>query len=236
MEISYVLRDAFRRFFIEKDYGTASYVGGDRSHTNIRFDTYNFYQVFLRVQNKEGIFEIPSLVRSFGAIQSFATNFVGEITVPLTVVEEQERRTSDSIFKYFFGSSRHTTLGLKKASTSKGEVYYGAPGIVLDRDFKPLIIGICEYSKDESTHGNIQRCVLKVSPKVFGSDGLLEKAVVKKLIPYYTTSNQDGRTVRVEIDDIDSYVVRPVTPKANVLQSFKDIMRTFKDEILEGII
>lgn len=64
----------------------------------------------------------------------------------------------------------------------------------------------------------------------------LKKTIIKKLIPYYTSNSVDGSTVRVEIDDIDGYMVKPVPPKDKVQETMKDIMYTYRDEILEDFI
>lgn len=239
VSFSYQLTSVLRRFFEEKSYSTPTFVGNNDS--TVRFNNHNFNPVFLRISgNQEGkVCEIPSLIRDFGVEGSIFSRDVGDLVTPLSILDSQTRRTADSIFKYFFTPSRHgysNYIGLKKAETSKGKVYYGAPGLILDHNFEPIVIGLSEYVEDEGTR-RFERHVLKVNPNVFLSDGLLEKAIIKKLIPFYTRYDVEGRTVRVEVDNISKYIVKPVPPKERrVQESLRGFLSTYKDEILENIL
>lgn len=229
------MESALRRFFEMKSYSIPTYVGNEVR--DIRFNNHNFNPVFLRISSNQNgkVYEIPSLICEPIVRAEITAESIGESVTPLSVINSQTRRTADSIFKYFFyvGRGRYSDhLGLRKATTGKGEVYYGAPGLILNSNFEPIMIGLNEYKKDCT----FERCVLKVSPEVFISKGLLEKAIVRKLIPFYSRYNINGRTVRIEIDDISKYVVKPVPPKANVQETMKEIMHTYKDEILKGIL
>ena len=234
---SYQIESALRRFFEMKSYGTPTYVGNEVR--DIRFNNHNFNPVFLRISSNQNgkVYEIPSLIREPVVGTEITAESIGESVTPLSVIDSQTRRTADSIFKYFFSGNRHHSnyLGLKKATTSKGKVYYGASGLILNSNFEPIMIGLNEYRKDGAVI-HFERCVLKVSPEVFISEGLLEKAIVKKLIPFYSRYNIEGGTVRIEVDDISKYVVKPVPPKAHVQETMKEIMHTYKDEILKDIL
>lgn len=235
---SYQMEFVLRRFFEMKSYGTPIYVGNEVM--DIRFNNHNFNPVFLRVSSNQNgkVYEIPSLIREPIVITEITAESIGESVTPLSVIDYQTRRTADSIFKYFFSGRRYNYLnylGLKKATTSKGEVYYGASGLILNSNFEPIMIGLNEYRKDGPLI-HFERCVLKVSPEVFISEGLLEKAIVKKLIPFYSRYNIEEGTARIEVDDISKYVVKPVPPKANVQETMKEIMHTYKDEILKDIL
>lgn len=233
---SYQMESALRRFFEMKSYGTPTYVGNEVR--DIRFNNHNFNPVFLRISSNQNgkVYEIPSLICEPVVRNEITVESIGESVTPLSVIDSQTRRTADSIFKYFFSGNRYNYyLGLKKATTSKEEVYYGASGLILNSNFEPIMIGLKEYRKDGAVI-HFERCVLKVSPKVFISEGLLEKAIVKKLIPFYSRYDIERGTARIEIDDISKYVVKPVPPKANVQETMKEIMHTYKDEILKDIL
>lgn len=235
---SYQMTCTLRSVFNEKPFDCPSYVGNE--NREVRFNNHNFNPVFLRISSNQGNgkYEIPSLIRNDHIRDGIGSHSVGDLVVPLTVLSTQTRRTVDSILKYFFetiGRSYFHILGLKKAVTNKGEIYYGAPGLILNNDFEPLVIGMTEYDRGESS-GIFNRHVLKINPNVFVSEGLLEKAIIKKLIPFYTRNSINDRTVRVEVDDINRYIVKPVPPKYGVQETFKSMMHLYKDEILEDLI
>lgn len=227
---------AFNNVFDIKYFGTAGYVGNN--NTEIRFSNYNFNPVFLRISCKQNgsIYEVPSLINNISVQSDILYGVVDEVICPLSVNSNQIKRTSDSIFKYLFqiGGFSTTYLGLNKVTTHKGDVYYGAPGLILNSSFEPIMIGISEYKKVVDGEG-LNRHVLKVSPNVFMSNGIIEKAIIKKLIPFYTSRNLGGKTVKVEIDDISKYIVRPVPPKANVQKEMKEILHTYKEDIINYI-
>lgn len=238
VQYSFQMERVLYNFFSIKSYNIPIYVGNEISE--IRFNNHNFNPVFLRISsNQDGnVCEIPSLICSSLITTEIVNKLIGTNVTPLSIIESQKKRTVDSIFKYFFFRSRNCSLnclGLKKVTTSKGEVYYGAPGLILNSIFEPIAIGLSEY-KSEGTGNILIRHVLKVSPDIFISDGLLEKAIIKKLIPFYTKNKICEKTVRVEVDDISKYIVKPIPPKSKVQETMKEMLCTYKDEILKDII
>lgn len=237
--LSYQMARTLRLFFETKYYSSTTYVGGENGE--VRFNNHNFNPVFLRVFSRnleKERCEVPSLIRNCDNIETICSGSVNEYVAPLTVIGSQARRTTDSMLKYFFEKPRrfsYRILGLKKAVTSKGKVYYGAPGLILNSNFEPLVIGITEYEIGASSR-TFSRHILKVNPIVFTSEDFFEKALIKKIIPFYTRNEIEGKTVKVEVDDISKYVVKPVTPKGGVQETFKNMMHLYKDEILKDIL
>lgn len=234
--ISYQMANILRMFFIEKNFERVSYVG--YNNEEVRFNNHNFNPVFLRISSNQGNekYEIPSLIKDATVEDSFYYHLIGDYVAPLTIIDTQTRRTADSMLKYFFGSARGSyILGLKKAVSSKGVVYYGAPGLILNSNFEPLVIGMTEYNRGVISR-TFNRNILKINPSVFVSEGFLEKAIIKKLIPFYTRYAINGITVRVEVDDISKYVVKPVPPEEGVQETLKGMMHTYKNEILNNLI
>lgn len=141
----------------------------------------------------------------------------------------QERRTFDSIIAQLF-----TNVGygkrLQKITTNKDEVYYGGKGIIFDEGYTPLLLcTLTARSVHTEDNGNTMvyyRPVCHVSPKVFlESDKLINKGIIKKLIPYYTSrdinfprssysfsSNPEDRKVKVIVDNFNKFFVEPVKP------------------------
>ena len=142
---------------------------------------------------------------------------------------EQSRRTFDSIIKQLFTNVDYSKR-LQKIITSKGEVCYGGRGIILDSDYTPLLLCTLmarKYKVEEDTYMTYYRPVCHINPKVFtDTDKMVNKGIVKKLIPFYTTndmyfsfvsdrfasSNPDDRKVKVIVDNFDDFFVEPIKP------------------------
>lgn len=159
----------------------------------------------------------------------FSNKYANKVIIPLydnTV--PQNRRTFDSIITQFF--NLRFSNRLVRINTNKGEVYYGGKGIILDGNFNPLLLCtllariVKEEGRDVLTY---YRPVCHINPKVFiESDKLVNKGIIKKLIPYYSnydtcfprgirrTVNNDPESekVKVIIDDFSHLFVEPVKP------------------------
>ena len=119
---------------------------------------------------------------------------------------------------------------MQKITTSKGEVCYGGKGIIFDESYTPLLLcTLTARSVHTENNGNTMvyyRPVCHVSPKVFlESDKLINKGIIKKLIPYYTSrnvsfprnnyrfsSNPEDRKVKVIVDNFNKFFVEPIKP------------------------
>ena len=139
-----------------------------------------------------------------------------------------EIRTSNDMFKLFteIGFSQR----LIKVTTSKGEIYYGGYGMILDRNMNPIFFCTLEGEATEEglTYNSVK---IYVNPSVFLTEGILEKGIIKTIIPAYvekgvsiynTFSNtnkqfkkKNGMVIpEVVIKDFtDDFFVRPSKPK-----------------------
>lgn len=141
----------------------------------------------------------------------------------------QEKRTFDGIITQLFSNVRYGER-LQKIITNKGEVYYGGKGIIFDESYTPLLLcTLTARSVHTEDNGNAMvyyRPVCHVSPKVFlESDKLINKGIIKKLIPCYTSrdinfprnsysfsSNPEDRKVKVIVDNFNKFFVEPIKP------------------------
>lgn len=235
------LVSAFSRFLAETSYNNYTYVGAD--NTDIRFNNHNFNPVFLRtcVDNNvkvTKVHRVPVPINDYRTKQCIRNEVTYNFVAPLSIIENNLCRTADSAVKYFLSSPRRSWenyRGLKKAVVGKGEIYYGTPGLILDHNFEPIIIGLFEYVNKQNLR--LKNCILRVNPKVFLSEGLIEKFIIKKMIPFFVRYNKYNEAdVNIEIGDINQYIVKPNSPKEKVQESMQDIMCTYKDEILLDII
>lgn len=141
----------------------------------------------------------------------------------------QERRTFNSILRQFFVRVGYSKR-LQKITTNKGEVYYGGKGIIFDGNYTPLLLCTLTAKRVHTDEGNLMvyyRPVCHVSPRVFiESDKLINRGIIKKLIPFYANrdmsfpTNFNGRfisdsrdkKVRVVVDNFDNFFAKPIKP------------------------
>ena len=203
---------------------------------NLSLDSNNVFRKSLVIEvNNDGV-EIPVIAREhFEKLVSDNMAYpaivgIKRIILPLyDNAPGQERRTFDSIIAQLF-----TNVGygkrLQKITTNKGEVCYGGKGIIFDESYTPLLLcTLTARSVHTEDNGNTMvyyRPVCHVSPKVFlESDKLINKGIINKLIPYYTSrdinfprnnysfsSNPEDRKVKVIVDNFNKFFVEPVKP------------------------
>lgn len=202
----------------------------------LSLDSNNVFRRSLIIEVNDDEVEIPVIAREhFESLVSEKINYplaVGTKRIILPLYDNapsQERRTFDSIITQLF-----TNVGygkrLQKITTNKGEVYYGGKGIIFDESYTPLLLcTLIARSVHTEDNGNTMvyyRPVCHVSPKVFlESDKLINKGIIKKLIPYYTSrdinfpmsnysfsSNPEDRKVKVIVDNFNKFFIEPIKP------------------------
>ena len=147
----------------------------------------NVFNLFLRVDISGPEIDVPLMCKyrvEEGLLRNYDyPNSVKEVAV--TLFENsyaQTRRTANAIFKTFLMND--TRDRLMKITTNTGEVYYGGNGYILDKDYNILILytlhGVME---DRTLHYKTGR--IYVNPKVFVSNGIVEKGIIKTVIPAF---------------------------------------------------
>ena len=203
---------------------------------NLSLDSNNVFRRSLVIEVNDDEVEIPVIAREhFEQLVSNNMAYptimgIKRIILPLyDNAPSQERRTFDSIIAQLF-----TNVGygerLQKITTNKGEVYYGGNGIIFDESYAPLLLCTLTarkvHTEEDGDNMVYYRPVCHVSPKVFlESDKLINKGIIKKLIPYYTSrdinfprsdyrfiSNPEDRKVKVIVDNFDKFFVEPIKP------------------------
>ena len=231
--------------------------------SSVTLDTNNIYNKSIIINALEDDIEIPSIARShYESIIS--TNYfydkvkeikkVGKIILPLYVNSyPQNKRTFNSIVKEFFTSVDYNKR-LLKVITPIGETYYGGRGIILDKEFNPLLMcGIkARVSKINNYRGYVEknmeyyRAFCRINPIVFKEpNNLINKGIIKKLIPLYTsidirfpqngfTNNADSRKVEVIIDNFDKFFINPIkpTPSNNINETLNKCLNDNIEDIL----
>ena len=206
--------------------------------TNIEttLDNHNAFNRLFVIDVSSDEIEVPVFAES--AVESVIrdklefpyVSHVNKIIIPMYVnTYTQLRRTADCIVREFF-SGVNFNKRLQKVITNKGEIYYGSKGIILDKDFNILLLCTLACRRTEYMGRQVisyYKPIIHVSPQVFlGSEGLIEKSILKKIIPFYVSQNIDpiwtnsgfvndipeGTKPQILIDDVSKLIENPVKP------------------------
>lgn len=193
----------------------------------------NLFNLFLRVDVSKSIVEVPTAARinteyvldnkvKYPTFEEF-----GYLAVPLFETDTPyTRRTANTIFRLFRQASMSDRL--LKVITNKDEVYYGSNGLILDKDFNILFITVLEASvNEEEKKVAYDKARVYIHPKVFGHEGLLEKGIVKTLIPAFTTKGVLIRDTSRVHNNINYYTKE---------ETLKGIVRTLVRPLAEIVI
>lgn len=117
------------------------------------------------------------------------------------------KRSADSIFSYIINSGDSRIRAVK---SSKGEIYYGNRSMLLNQDMEPLYFAVASYYVDfENMQMNSLDFILYIDPKVFRyQNDLMNKSIIKKLIPTMTLSNN----YKFVIKDLSTWIKKDVEP------------------------
>lgn len=204
----------------------------------LSLDSNNVFRRSLIIEVNDEV-EIPVIAR-----EHFENLVLEKIDYPLAVgtkriilplydnAPSQERRTFDSIIMQMFNNVRFD-MRLQKITTNKGEVYYGGKGIIFDESYAPLLLCTLAarkvYTEESGNSMVYYRPVCHVSPKVFlESDKLINKGIIKKLIPFYTSKevsfpncmfgvNPESKKVKVIVDNFDKFFIEPIKPTPSAI-------------------
>lgn len=233
---------------------------------NLAFENNNVFNLFLRVDISGPEIDVPLMCKykvEEGLLSNYNyPNSLKEMAVALFENNyPQSRRTANAIFKTFqMNDSRDR---LMKIITNTGEVYYGGNGYILDKDYNLLILYTLHgvMGEDRILHYKTGR--IYVNPKVFVSNGLIEKGIIKTVIPAFvqegirinetnigvtaqdintTIRNSNGFVTQVtkplpEIivaDVTDRFIVRPKKPTPSTFNN--DAMNDYLLEHLDKVV
>ena len=192
----------------------------------------NAYSVLVQVDLSQTL-EIPIFL--FDSVTQYLTNPDTKkdvIVAPLYVDPNNHRECSgaETILRWF--ARIHTRLS--KVNTPKGDIYYGNTGLILDRDFNPLLISTAKILEPNY---QISEYVIHINPKVFINDtDTLCKSLARKGVPYYLSNSvtnwrtATGTPYKVVIDNCSEFVIKPSSPN---LENYNNqaLLDTVKDNI-----
>lgn len=157
---------------------------------SINYESNNAFSTFFKVDTQGDIIELPVFARESTIsklISMFGSEHRSTIIIPFVSPSDATNantyRTSDALIKALIEFVSSPWSMYSCAKTNKDEVYYGANGLLFDKDMNLLFLSSIECEIDNNTI--IYRKVKAyVHPSVFYSDGTVEKCLINKVIPY----------------------------------------------------
>lgn len=197
----------------------------------------DMFKCFLTIPTSDSdILDIPLMLNN-GQLSDYLQ--CKKVKIPLFVNNaEPPRKTFDPFIKDCFTRTPHY-IRLRKFVTSKGETYYGGKGILLNKDFKILLLCIKRYFKkpdDESYDLYNYKEICYISDRVFeNTEDFMSKNIIKKIIPIFRTK-YSRHMVNPDIvinSNLDYWIGFPKKPKVNKTD---ELLNNFCVENMEAIV
>ena len=232
MELSWSYTDTIYRMVSTSAYRVLNGESGNYSPASLVFD----------VNLHRSSCDIPVFCIN-KAVDWFASNDQKNFKAVIPLCVEYHGRQcagAETMLKYFTRFYNYNCR-LGRVFTPKGETYYGANGIILDKDFNPLMIATVrvEPETDESNHTFCYNrgITVHLHPRVFTDDvSVLNKHLAKKgmlcFLSHTFTSLGNNGPVKVEIDDCSKFFQKAVKPDVQKF-SEDEIQKVLQDNIDE---
>ena len=125
---------------------------------------------------------------------------------------------------------------LNQTKDKDGNIYYGCKGLILDRDFNPLVLTTITYKGEGEEL--VKTFTVRISPKVFLRDSVMEKGIQKYLLEF-CSSNQFISYLREYVqpniiinNDIDKFIQRsPIPNNINTNTDIQEFLINNKESI-----
>lgn len=201
-------------------------------------------QLFSKIT--KGKLEVPiQLIPTMSRLYSENKEEYKQISASLYYSDEDSARTSTTIIKKIFS---HRS-GLVKLNIPKEEIIYGGRGIILNKDYKPILLYTVSIENfSTGAIANAEHLNVRIDPSVYKKKTAFDKYLIDKVIPifleesiisnsYYSKIGTNHElTPRIIIESISSFITYPASPE-NPLTFAKDVQNFIKKkDILNDII
>lgn len=209
---------------------------GNCMHTNCSLKS-DMFKCFLTIPTSDSdILDIPLMLNN-GRLDEYIQ--YKKVKIPLFVNDgEPPRKTFDPFIRDCFTRTPHY-IRLRKFVTSKGETYYGGKGILLNKDFKILLLCIKRYFKkpdEESYNFHNWEEICYISDRVFENpEDFISKNIIKKIIPIFRTKHARYMVNPAIIinSNLDYWIGFPKKPKVTKTD---EALNSFCVENMEAIV
>lgn len=225
-------------------------LSSNRVVDNLNYLNNNVFNLFLHIDCTGPRIVVPLFCRDYIETIIYLKKDITEVDIALFVNDgTSERKTFNSVIKLFTEVS--FSKRLTKIITSKGEIYYGGFGIILDKNMNPIFF--CALNEEIDGENLIYKSAnIYINPSVFLVDGIIEKGIIKTIIPFYVEKGitlyipfrninkqfkrgENGKIIPEVIikDFTDDFFVRPSKPKPSTFT--RDKVNDFLLEHIDDI-
>lgn len=195
------------------------------------------FPAFLEIDISGDEFEIPYFLKN--AMLEAKVNNCDSIVYNLIhgFTEENRRsvvrRTIATILRSFHEAGNRARI--VKVVTTKGLVYYGCKGLILDENYNPLFIAMIKVKKEDGIF-KLSNPSCKISYRVFeNSDNIVEKTIIKQAFLIYGEHPVDYHSyigsydvsnspVKISIEHLDHLVIKPNQPTIKDLGNINNVL------------
>lgn len=213
---------------IEYMYNSTGAVSSRNSAACANYSSHTVFPLFFRVSLQGDKIELPILAKKWvqgdllARLEARPNSLRRrDIIMPFPTLgfNYSSYRTADALIRNLveFNSSKGSMYLMAK--TNKGETYYGCNGTIFNKDMVPLIFNVieCEIADNTLVYKKVKSYI---HPSVFYSDGIVEKCIANKIIPFVMQNGVDVSPYDSRIVNDISYVniggVRKTIPELSV--------------------
>lgn len=157
----------------------------------------------------------------------------GNYTLPLTTHQQVTKiNTAVRVIKACFNQHPHFYTFRDK----KGNFYYARDGIILDKNKKPILLVVYTFTNGSAVHFQVL-----VPPRIFSSTGLIEKYIVKTLLPHFckiktVPFNGSNASITVGITDaIDDYIIATHYTNSHYQKEINELLKENSSTIADDL-
>lgn len=192
----------------------------------------NCFQYFFNILEKSNdVFMIPAFLYD-------ETRYCKSTNVPIQINNRETTDLSETTLLSTLGKrwDYFRNYHLEKLRTKSGEVYYGTNGIILDSEFRILIMVVLKVISN-----NIVDVICYINPKIYNNEkGTAEKIIIKKIMPFICLNlvsvnyRHIGAVTAVFKDVTSQYIIKPTEPGEEFCDDYaNNLLINWEDIILD---
>lgn len=193
------------------------------------------FQYFFNILEKD-----DETLGTYYMVPAFLYNelkYCKNISIPIQIRTTGRSELSETTLLSALGKTEYYYRNnhLQRLRTKSGEVYYGTNGIILDSEFRILIMVVLKV-----INHNIVDVLCYINPRVYDNEkGTAEKIIIKKIMPYiclnsvYVNNRHEGAVTAIFKDVTSQYIRIPVEPDGYFCdESANNLLAAYKDTVL----